>query len=274
MKFRMLVVAVALLALGCTAGAQPSGVRAPYVADGAPARPGDSSWRGAPQTTLALMPQLIAVPNGGGSVSAVSVRALHDGEWLAIRLEWADATADRVVGADAFRDAAAVGFPVRESSTPASPFMGDAQHPVNIWQWSADLEAEAAGQGGFAERYPHTEGVWYFPQDAAVRRDVKHWRGMDPVVEFVATGWGTLERRPVHNVLGASVHADGRWRVVLRRRLATGDPNDSPFRPGETTHLIVALWEGSSGEVNGRKSVTLGWTPFSLDATVTSDARR
>ena len=77
------------------------------------------------------------------------------------------------------------------------------------------------------------------------------------------------------NVLGASVHERGRWSVVLRRRLATGYPEDVHFLPGGATQLIVALWEGAAGDVNGRKSVTLAWTPFSLDATSrVSDADR
>jgi hypothetical protein len=61
---------------------------------------------------------------------------------------------------------------------------------------------------------------------------------------------------------------------VVRRRLATGDPKDAAFKPGERTGLIVAVWDGSQAEVNGRKSVTLNWTPFALDPTVVSDAGR
>jgi DMSO reductase family type II enzyme heme b subunit len=257
----------AALLLASAAAAQTPALRAVYAAAGAPAAPRDAAWRGAPEAVLALSPQIVLPPHGGGSVGAVRVRAVHDGEWLAIRLEWEDASADRAVGADAFRDAAAVGFPVREAEAAPSPFMGDAEHPVNIWQWSAELEAQAAGQGGFADRYPHTEGVWYFPQDEGVRREVQAWRGVDPVVEFEATGWGTLAPHGSQNVLGASVHEQGRWSVVLRRRLATGFPEDVHFTPGGATQLIVALWEGGAGDVNGRKSVTLAWTPFSLDAT-------
>ncbi len=274
MRSSILVTAVALL-LASGAGAQTPQVRALFAPGAVASTPRDAAWRSAPEATLGLSPQIILPPHGGGSVTAVRVRAMHDGEWLAIRLEWEDVSADRAVGVETFRDAAAVGFPVRESETPASPFMGDAEHPVNIWQWSADLEAQAAGQGGFADRYPHTEGVWYFPQDESVRREVQAWRGVDPVVEFEATGWGTLVRHASQNVLGASVHEQGRWSVVLRRRLATGYPEDVHFLPGAATQLIVALWDGARGDVNGRKSVTLGWTPLALDATTrVSDAGR
>ncbi len=35
----------------------------------------------------------------------------------------------------------------------------------------------------------------------------------------------------------------------------------------------VAVWEGAQRDVNGRKFVTLGWTPLALDATVQADVR-
>jgi DMSO reductase family type II enzyme heme b subunit len=274
MKARTLAAAVALLLASVGGAEQGPGIRVAYAPGGVADGPQDPTWRNAAEVALALSPQIVLAPHGGGGVTALRVRAMHDGEWLAIRLEWEDASADREVGVATFRDAVAVGFPVREAATLPSPFMGDAEHPVNIWQWSADLEAQAEGQGGFAERYPHTEGVWYFPQDEGVRREVQGWRGVDPVVEFEATGWGKLTRLGSQNVFGTSAHQKGRWSVVLRRRLATGYPEDVHFLPGETTQLIVAVWEGSKGDVNGRKSVTLGWTPFALDPTTALSGAR
>ena len=267
-----LATALALLIAG-SATAQSPAVSVAYVPEAA-VRPDEASWYRLPEGKLALSEQLIAPPVGGGTVGKIAVRAMHDAEWLSIRLEWADATPNRTVGVDAFRDAVAIGFPLAESDTPPSPFMGDADHPVAIWQWTADLEADARGQGGFAERYPHTEGVWYFPQDSQVRREVRAWRGLDPVVEFVATGWGTLSRRASGEVRAVSGRKQGHWLVVLRRRLSSGDPEGVSFKPGESTHLIAAVWDGGHGEVNGRKSVTLGWTPFTLEATLPAKAVR
>ncbi len=256
-----------LLLLVWPAWAQEAGIQAAYVAEGVPIQAKDSRWKQATPFPLALMAQQMLPPLGGGGVSSVSVRALHDGEWLALRLEWEDATANREVGVHTFRDALAIGFPTRQSELLPSPFMGDPEHPVNIWQWTADFDANAQGQGGFASRYPHTEGVWYFPQDYGISRDVRAWRGAEPVIELVATGFGTLERKVSQNVLGTSRHHQGRWRIVLRRRLATGNPEDTRFRPGEKTHLILAVWDGARGEVNGRKSVTMMWTPIVLGST-------
>jgi len=262
---------VALLLAVPAGGAEAQELQAPYRAEGVAAGPADPRWEEAPSTPLELSAQLIAPPVGGGSLSKAAVRAMHDGEWLAIRLEWTDPTADREVGVDTFRDAAALGFPQVASAPLPSPFMGDAEHPVVIWQWTADLEAGARGRGGFAERYPHTEGVWYFPQDAMVRRRVRAWRETEPVAAFVATSWGTLTPRDGQDVHARSTRRDDRWVVVFRRLLDTGHPQAARFRAGETTHLVAAVWNGKEGDVNGRKSVTLGWIPMALEATLEVD---
>jgi hypothetical protein len=249
----------------------PAPIRAVYTQDPVPIRPEAAGWEKASATTVPLMRQLIIPPNGGGTTPILEVRAMHDGEWLAVRLAWADATADRQVGVDIFRDAIAVGFPTRKSEILPVPFMGDPNHSLNIWQWTADFDANVEGRGGFADRYPHTEGVWYFTQDYEVQRQVREWRGAEPVTEHVASGFGTLERKDSQNVRGLSRHENGRWLVVLRRRLSTGNPEDTLFRAGETTHVILAVWNGSQQEVNGKKSVTIQWTPFALDPTLMAE---
>jgi hypothetical protein len=248
--------------------AGPEEIHVVYASEGVPILPDDAAWEKLPKKTLKLVGQAIIPPHGGGTVQAVDVRAIHDGESLALLLEWVDASIDRAVGSSTFRDAVAVGFPTRESTTLPSPFMGDAQHSVNIWQWTADFDANARGKSGFAERYPHTEGVWYFPQDPAVSRTVRAWRGTEPVIELEASGFGTLERHASQNVYGASHHAQGRWRVVLRRDLSTGSPEDTLFRPGSRSHLTVAVWDGAENNVNGKKSITMNWSPFVLDPTL------
>jgi hypothetical protein len=169
------------------------------------------------------------------------------------------------VGVNTFRDAAAIGFPVGRPDVPPSPFMGDEAHPVVIWQWAADFDADAEGKSRFGERYPHAEGVWIFPQDLAVRRRVRGWRGADPVIEYIAKGFGTLTPRMEATVEGVSDYKRGQWSVVLRRRLETSNAEDPVFKPGGMTSLILAVWNGEKEEVNGRKSVTYQWIPAKLD---------
>jgi hypothetical protein len=267
MRISSLSIAILLL-LAQGSGAQPASppeVRVVFVRDGVFVSPTDSAWDSVPETTYALQAQLITSPNGGGSVSKVKVRATHDGDEIAFRLEWSDSSADRGVGVDTFRDAAAIGFPVGRPNMAPSPFMGDEEHPVVIWQWAADFDADSEGKSRFGERYPHSEGVWIFPQDLSVRRKVRGWRGAEPVIEYVAKGFGTLTPRMGTTVEGASEYKRGKWSVVLRRELDTSNVVDPVFIPGETSSLILAIWDGDKKEVNGRKAVTYQWIPAKLD---------
>jgi hypothetical protein len=275
MKTCSLAIAILLLlAQGVAAEtAAPAELRVVFIRDGVYASPVDDAWSKIPETTYDLMPQMITPPNGGGSVSKVSVRAVHDGEELAIRLEWSDPDADRGVGVDTFRDAAAIGFPVGKPEAAPSPFMGDPEHPVVIWQWAADFDANAEGRSRFEERYPHSEGVWIFPQDLSVRRQVRGWRGAEPVIEYIAKGFGTLTPRMDANVEGISDYKRGQWSVVLRRDLSTSKEEDASFAPGETTPMILAIWNGEKKEVNGRKSVTYGWIPARFDGIGSTTAK-
>jgi hypothetical protein len=245
---------------------ESSEVRVVFLRDGVYTSPADPAWLAIPEATFDLQAQQITAPVGGGSVSKVSVRATHDGEELAVRLEWADPSVDRGVGVDTFRDAAAIGFPVGSPEVAPSPFMGDEKNPVVIWQWAADFDANAEGKSRFGERYPHSEGVWIFPQDLAVRRQVRGWRGSDPVIEYIARGFGTLTPRTGRSVEGTSDYRRGRWSVVFRRDLTTGKAEDASFVPGEATSLILAVWNGAKDEVNGRKAVTYAWIPARLDS--------
>lgn len=248
-------------------GAAEGPLRAIYVSDRVPAGPLDPLWSKAPARKVVLTPQLVTVPMGGGATKEAFVQAMHDGEALAIRVRWRDDDVDDVVGVASFRDAMAVAFPTRTGERLPSPFMGDADAPVSIWQWTADFDANARGHGGFAARYPHVDGVWYFPQDYMVTRQVRAWRGSEPVIELEARGFGSLERKSTQTVRGSGEHVDGVWSVVLRRQLTTGNPMDPVFRPGESTWFMLAVWDGGSKEVNGMKSITPAWLPFALDST-------
>jgi len=73
-----------------------------------------------------------------GKVRAVSVRAAHDGERMAMLLEWNDDTRNTEFGERLFPDGAAVLFPCN-GSAPIST-LGAADAGVNEWFWRADLE--------------------------------------------------------------------------------------------------------------------------------------
>ena len=226
----------------------------------APADANHASWKEAKATKLTLSAQVVVPPTGGTGTKA-QVKAVHDGEWLSIRLSWADKTPDRAVGVDTFRDAAAVGFPMNDQ--PASPFMGDEKNPVAIWQWSANHQANNDGQSEFAKMYPRVDGVWYADHDVAMSFRVHRWRGVEPIEHFVAHGHGTLTPTPDDTLTGGGTWNNGTWTVVFQRKLSSSAP--PAFAAGGATQIIVALWNGNSKEVNGRKSVTLYWTPIKLE---------
>lgn len=73
-----------------------------------------------------------------GKVRAVSVRAAHDGERLAIQLEWTDDTQNTEFAERLFPDAAAVLFPTAADAPIGT--LGTAEAGVNEWYWRADLE--------------------------------------------------------------------------------------------------------------------------------------
>jgi DMSO reductase family type II enzyme heme b subunit len=73
-----------------------------------------------------------------GKVRAVAVRAAHDGERLAVRLEWNDDTENKEFAERLFPDAAAVVFPSNGDASLLT--LGSADAKVNAWYWRADLE--------------------------------------------------------------------------------------------------------------------------------------
>lgn len=251
-----------VLWVGAAQAQQAAGVRAVYQAQGVSSTPDDVAWNAIAGSAVSLLEQVIIPPVGGGSVKSLQVKAMHDGQWLAVRFEWQDASADRAVGVENFRDSVAVGFPTKAAAAPPSPFMGDAANPVTIWQWAANRDADAKGEGEFDKNYPQTDGVWYFPQDKEASAKVKGWRDAAPVQAYEAKGFGTLTKTANGSLQGSGVYSDGKWSVVMKRKL-----NEVPnFKPGTSSQMIFAVWDGAQREVNGKKSVTMTWLPLVLDA--------
>jgi len=161
-----------------------------------------------------------------GAVKSVEVAAVHDGQTLAFRLEWEDATENRAIAeTDLFHDAAGVLFPSVPGAV--SMTMGMPGAAVNAWHWRADED----GRG-------------------------RH---------LVAEGLGTTREVDVQPVRGRGVWRDGRWRVVLTRplKVQTTEPV-AQLEPGQTTGFGVAVWEGSHRERAGIKAFSGDWIELSL----------
>ena len=235
-------------------------------------------WTEAAAVPVPLSAQQVTLPQlTGASIQSVSVRALHNGSQLALLLEWADDTQDsQMIRVQDFRDAVAVQFPLAEGP----PFfcMGQAGGDVNIWHWKADWQADIAARQDMETIYPdmHVDsypfadpslGVLagpadyidpnYLPALAAGNLFAIDSRA-SPVEDLVAGGFGTMACQPAEeqNVQGFGTWADGLWQVIFLRELASPETHDVVFSPDRVYPLAFAVWDGSNGERDGRKSTS------------------
>src|SRR3990170_6462055 len=170
-----------------------------------------SVWQTAEPVEIPLSAQNVTVPQGGGSIRAVTVRALHNRDRVFFRLEWSDPTRDvSSFAPQDFRDAAAIQFPAKGVSTLPSFCMGQAGGQVNIWQWKADWQADI--DGGFvsvpqaypnaaADYYPFQDDDTFYPGRAA-GNTFSQTNRTTPVENLVAVGFGTLSSAEQQTVAG------------------------------------------------------------------------
>lgn len=225
--------------------------------------------------TIRLVPQTMVKPFGGGSVRELRVRALHDGKMIYWELSWADATEDRMPPrSTTFTDAVALQFPIRyDPARLPSPLMGDPAQPVNIWHWKAAWQDDMTRGRDLRSAFPNMFVDYYydvhlattaqaragFNAGLAAGNPVSRLRRTSAVEDLVAWGFYTLAHQPRQDVVGFGRWRGGRWTVVLARPLVTPDAMDTQFKPGGTTVVNFAVWDGGRGEQDGQKSVTLFW---------------
>jgi len=206
--------------------------------------PDGPAWKGVRPENVALMGTPIGLqPTDAirvtwatkkiGAVERVSVSAVNDGQMLAFRLEWGDASENRTIeDTTAFPDGAGILLP----SAPGAPIvtMGAPELPVNAWYWRAD----AQGDGGR---------------------------------QVVAEGLGTTQTVEIEGVRARGIWKSGRWHVVIARplKIAT-DARVAQLEPGAKSQFGVAVWEGSSGERAGIKAFSVDWRDLVLAAPPTA----
>ena len=83
---------------------------------------------------------------------------------------------------------------------------------------------------------------------------------------IVAQGFGTLRARPRSDqaVDARGVYGTGSYRVVFRRALAGRGEQAVTLAPGQTVPVGFAVWNGSAGDRDGKKSVTI-WQDLVLE---------
>jgi hypothetical protein len=207
-------------------------------------------------------------------INAVAVRAIHDGQQIALLLQWRD---DRFDGAPVrvqdFQDAAALQF----SLTGAFPFlgMGDSDNPVNVWQWKAGWQQTTDGTRPDVETLYASMHVdipsnrsanpLYFTADAAGNL-LAAANLVSPIEDANARGFGTMASQPLaaQNVRGNGLWRDDFWSVLFVRNLRSPDADDVQFIPGGTVPVAFAIWNGAQRDRNGRKVIS-HWFQLQLE---------
>ncbi|MCC7476128.1 MAG: c-type cytochrome [Pirellulales bacterium] len=223
-----------------------------------------------------------------GAAAEVTVQAVHDGQTLAVRLSWADATGDEhALRSESFEDAVAMELYQGE----AEPFlgMGSMASPVDVWFWDADrqhgeIAAEKINPNAVADVYPFSEkgvaGTELSRPGArmADQPDISlpaRATGNQIVPRSEGSGGSSLQvggprtvtfRIPKSQLVVAQGEwKDGRWTVVMTRPLAVPSAEEGlSLEPGGRASVALAVWDGAHADRDGQKSITI-WQDLELE---------
>lgn len=203
------------------------------------------------------------------------VAALHDGETLAVRLTWLDASRNESVArTEDFEDMAALQL----FSGKPEPFLGmgaDDAH-VDLWVWRGSWNRPPSDADNLLDDYPF-DAPLYRDLLKGKEKGVPDFRTAraagNPVVGgeanaagLAAKGFGSTTFRPKasQRVTAAGVWKDGRWTVVLRRPLEVTANEGVALAAGETRSIAFALWDGEARDRNGQKLISI-WHDLKLE---------
>jgi DMSO reductase family type II enzyme heme b subunit len=217
-----------------------------YVDGALPTTLDDPAWDGLELAYYPLTGQIMRAPRYyQPSVKAVMVRSLYNDTDVVFQISWNDRTETDTGEAV---DAIAVQFPQEISDDAERPYFvfGDPARAVYQWYWSAG-------------------------SDTTVERNAN---GLDAVSDQPEEQWQTSQ---------VAEYRDGRWQVLFRRPLRTGDDNDPLFAPDQFIPVAFMVWDGAAGEGGPSMGVTTwsqaylpsptplieyGWIPVAMLAVV------
>lgn len=235
-------------------------IRSHLIEGDIPSAPEDPAWAKIPPTVLPLSGQVITRPVWPEPTArALSITSVHNGKDIAFLLEWEDNTKNDRLSPGTFRDGVAIGLPLGDA--PAFFCMGQLDHYINIWHWKADWQSDIDRR---AARATERKG-----EGGEVRRFEVIPRRASSVEDLIGGGFSTLTSKQTQGrVQGKATWKDGVWRVVMRRPLASTDPeNEARLEPGRLQAIAFAVWNGENKERNGQKAVA-PWFQLLIDPTV------
>lgn len=261
--------------------------------DELPQNPDAGAWRSVEPVELHLMP-LWWRP---GRPEVLTLKALHDGKALALLLQWVDETDDHTaMRPQDFRDAAAVEL----SPADDPPFfgMGSAGQEVSIWMWKSERQADLEPAFQDLEKVYPNLGIDSYPnlERSALEQPMRHALTLESDPRFItawgagnivadptrqsavenlsAEGFGTLSARPTidQQVRTMGSYRFGSYQVVFIREIAGEAADSSILAPGRTIPVAFAVWDGSAGDRDGKKSITI-WQELYIEPRKTRSRR-
>lgn len=249
-----------------------------------PTSPDSGIWRDTPAVNLHMMPLWWRTDRP----EEITVRAVHDGKKLSVLLKWEDGSNDETaIRPQDFRDAAAIEFAL----APDPPFfaMGQPGAPVNIWMWKSERQADLQPVFQDLEKVYPNIGIDSYPNSAKSPLEqptrnaltlqsnptfVTAWGAGNIVADptrrsaaenLTAQGFGTLRAHPRadQNIDATGEYSTGSYRVVFTRAL-DGGKGTVQLSPGSVVPVAFAVWNGSAGDRDGKKSVTI-WQDLLLE---------
>jgi hypothetical protein len=244
----------------------------------------DPAWDAAPALEVQLLPQNIVRPIlASATIQTVNVQALRDSGRIAWRVSWADPDPAANVDVSHFSDGVAIQFPLQQDT----PFMmGSPDKPVRILHWKALWQKDR--DEGFQDVqtlhpnfvndfYWFASGAFPFPvRESFNDPNARQWlialsagnpmadqQRPSPVEEIVAQGMGSATHVQETPSRAHGAWHEGRWTVVIDRPLSQGDPLSAAIQSGASNAIAIAVWDGSSENVGGRKHFS-NWVPVGI----------
>ncbi len=231
----------------------------------------DPVWAQTEAVWVALMPLWWR----DNRVEGVIVRAVHDGDTIAFRLSWRDASNDHdLLGPESFSDAAALQISVE--GDPPLCAMGDPAHPVDIAFWRAAWEEDGTVARNVRDRYPNMVDDGFpdllgdLQEDAITARAAGNSQSVPArpggTEALMATGLGTVSPRISGSSSWAAQGAwdDGYRDVVFTRSMRAEVDGEPALSPGLSAFLAFGVWDGTFRDRNGQKSVSV-WHKLQVD---------
>ena len=227
-------------------------------ADDLPSTSSDERWVEVDAFYVPLAGQIVVAPRWfSPRVQNVWVRALHDGEEVALLVSWTD-----------------------PSHSPDGRWAEFAQRVVDTMEPKDEGSTWAPGAPDrFVVQFPRTlptglERPHFLQGDARRQAYLWSWSSnTDRGVEMLAQGLETGQEQPPSSqqMTAASSWSEGEWKVLFRRTLATTDSTADLQLP-RATAIPVAFqaWDGDNGEA-GKQGAVSTWYFLALeDATPAS----